>query len=99
MFGSRLACLGARRGRQTPDHRDEAERDELVSSTYEPADVWARDPKYYALYRCVWVEAGETKYSLAGQRWRAQRVMTERLSRGFPAWLEEMPFTDDDVPF
>jgi hypothetical protein len=71
-----------------------------VSSTYEPSEAWLQpEDRFLALYRCGWTEAGETKYSLAGQRWRAEKVMTDRLSEGHAAWIEEMPFTDDDVPF
>ena len=91
--------MDSRRGRQTPDPRDEAERDELVSSTYEPADAWATEPKYFALYRCGWVEAGEVKYSLQTSLQRADKTMRDKLSEGHPAWLEQVPFTDDDVPF
>jgi hypothetical protein len=87
--------MDSRRGRQTPDASDEAERDELV----DPYNSLWSEPKYFALYRCGWVEAGEIKYSLQTSLVRADKAMRARLSEGLPAWLEQVPFTDDDVPF
>ena len=85
--------MGTRREGHTPDHRDEAEGDELMSS-----HIWS-EPKYFALYRCAWVEEGEIKYSLQTSLQRADKAMRARLAEGLAAWLEQVPFTDDDVPF
>ena len=57
------------------------------------------EPKYLALYRCGWDEEGEIKYTLQTSLQRADKAMRDRLSEGHAAWLEQVPFTDDDVPF
>ena len=95
MASSRLARVGSRRRGQTPDYREEAEGDELVN----PYNSSWSEPKYFALYRCGWVEAGEVKYSLQTSLVRADKAMRARLAEGLPAWLEQVPITDDDVPF
>ena len=51
------------------------------------------------MYQCVWVEAGKELKSNIGSHWRVSLSMRARLSQGFPAWIIEVPLTDDDVPF
>ena len=65
---------------------------------YKTNEAWT-EPNYFALYRCGWYEAGEVKYSLQTSLVRADTAMRDRLSEGHAAWIEQMPFTDDDVPF
>ena len=89
MAGSRLARVGSRRRGQARDYREKAEGDELVT----------RDKPFSGLYRCVWVEEGEIKYSRQSALVYVEGAMRKLLAKGLPAWVEHVPWEDDDVPF
>jgi len=63
------------------------------------AGVYPAITPEFRLYRDVWYQDGEEREGTIKTLQGASEAMQRRLSLGFPAWIVEVPMTDDDVPF
>ena len=53
----------------------------------------------WALYRVYYIEGGKTLKSPGKYLRGAEEYMQARLKEGLCAWIVELPYTDDDIPF